>query len=327
MPFALITHALHLGTLVSPPVPLSGGFTHRMYALTTTQGRYAVKLLNPEIMTRPTAHANFRRAEEIEALLESRGLPILPALTIDGRKMHCVGGQFLYVFDYFDGAPLTDAEITPDHCREIGAALARIHAVAGRDCPDPPPAPDPIDWPGKAAALLADPATRDLGESLEAALPLLIAATEAAEEAASRLSRRETICHNDMDPKNVLWRGGEFRIIDLECLGWGHPLQEMVDLAASWGGQPPEEARFRAFVGGYREAGGTRWDDPAALYDSRRNYLDWLAYCAVRALSEDPAERATGRAQIVPTLAKIASDRESRAHVLRWLSEPERSRP
>ena len=114
--FDRICHALHLGMLTVPPSRLYGGYLHRMYHLTTDRGDYAVKLLNPEIMRRPDALDNYRTAEHHESMLAEAGLPILPALTIDGRKMQCVDGQHLYVFEYFDGHALPEDEITMAHC-------------------------------------------------------------------------------------------------------------------------------------------------------------------------------------------------------------------
>ncbi len=222
MPFAHICQALHLGNLLSPPAPLSGGYTHRMVRLVTTGGDFAVKLLNPEIMARPTAMANFRRAEALEALLEARNLPILPALTIGGQKMQQVGGQYLYVFEYFDGHPLREADITPAHCREMGRVLAQIHSIDRREASPPAPV-EPIDWHALADALLAAPEARAEGLLLAAAIPLLEKVTAAAEAAALRLPPEEALCHNDMDVKNVLWHGAEFRIIDLECLDYANP--------------------------------------------------------------------------------------------------------
>ena len=132
--FEHICAALTLGSLTAAPTQLSGGYTHRMYALTTTQGRYAVKLLSPEIMARPDAADNYARAEAFEALLEAAGLPILPARVIGGRKMHCVDGQHLYLFDYFDGHVLKDSEITPRPLRRHGQ-----HPGANPPHPRPPP--------------------------------------------------------------------------------------------------------------------------------------------------------------------------------------------
>lgn len=318
--FAHICAALHLGDMTAPPVQLSGGYTHRMFCLTTAQGRYAVKLLNPEIMARPDAPGNFARAEALEAQLEAAGLPILPAKAIGGHKMQQVDGQHLYVFDYFDGRTLQDGEIPPAHCALMGRTLAQIHTVLPCETADDPAAPPP-DWPPLVAALLREPETRAWGADMHRALPLLIRVTRAMTLAAARLPRRMALCHNDMDAKNVLWQGDVFRIIDLECLGFANPEQELLDLAISWAGYALDEEKFRAFVAAYLAAGGRITASPADLYDSRRNHLDWLAYNARRALFEDHEERRTGREQIEGTLHKLAYDQRNRARILGWMSE------
>lgn len=317
MNFERICAALSLGTLTAAPVPLSGGFSHRMFRVETDKGAYAVKLLNPEVMRRPDALDNYRAAEAGEALLEATGLPILPALTIGGRKMQQVDGQYLYVFDYFDGQPLQEAEITPAHCGKIGAVLAGIHAVDRRDGSASPEDLPSVDWQRLARDLLSSADAQEEGALLQSAVPMLAQVTSAAAEAIRRLPPMEALCHNDMDPKNVLWRGGDFRIIDLECVGYANPQQEMLDLAIAWSGG--EEVRFKAFVSAYAAAGGAALTDAASVYDSRRNYIDWLSYNAKRALADDPQERATAWQQIRWTLEKIRDDLQNREQVLFWM--------
>lgn len=323
MPYERICGELSLGRLIGPPRMLSGGYTHRMVALTTERERYAVKLLTPEIMARPDALDNYRRAEGFERLLEEAGLPILPALTIGGRKLQCIGGQYLYVFDYFDGRPRYDGDVTAANCARIGRTLAQIHALGRREA-EPASVPAPVDWEALARPLLTDEESRGEGLLLHRAAPMLSRVAAAADAAMLALPRVEAVCHNDMDAKNVLWQGNDFRIIDLECLGWADPMQELLDLATSWAGWPMDETKFVAFVRAYRAAGGETPADPALVFDSRRNHLDWLAYNARRALSDDAAERAMGRSQIVETIDKILSDQENRSRVLRWMEEAAR---
>lgn len=323
--FENICRALGLGNMTAAPIQLSGGHSHRMFALTTTQGRYVVKLLNSEVMSRPEAQGNFASCEAFEALLDSAGLPILPARVINGRKMHCIDGQYLYVFDYYEGRVLPDSEITPAHCAAMGDVLAHIHATAiapeeAASTESEEPAGSP-DWPPLVAALLRDPESCAEGADMHRALPLLIRVTRAMELAAARLPRRKALCHNDMDAKNVLWQGSDFRIIDLECLGPANPEQELLDLAISWAGYELNEAKFRAFVTAYTAAGGRITANPADIYDGRRNHLDWLAYNARRALFEDQAERRIGRQQIADCLSKLAYDQRNRAKILGWMEE------
>ena len=325
--FDRICAQLSLGELTTLPLRLHGGYTHRMFRLTTTQGDYAVKLLNPEIMQRQDAMGNYHTAEGFEALLEAEYLPILPAKVIHGRKMHCVEGQYLYVFDHFDGRVLKDEEITPAHCAKMGAVLAGIHGVEplshpqeGSQSPDSESSPrGRAFWHELAEALISADDAKTEGYALRTAAPMLTRLTAAAEAANCRLPRLTALCHNDMDPKNVLWQGEDFRIIDLECLGLADPRQELLDLAVAWSGG--REEPFKAFVSAYAAQGGTLPTDAASVYDSRRNYLDWLAYNAQRALSDDAEERKTAREQIIWSLEKLRRDVDMRESILRWMAE------
>ena len=47
-----------LGEPVTTPRQVTGGLLHKMYHVQTNQGEYAIKLLNPEIMSRPGALQN-----------------------------------------------------------------------------------------------------------------------------------------------------------------------------------------------------------------------------------------------------------------------------
>ena len=170
-----------------------------------------------------------------------------------------------------------------------------------------------------AEALLASDDAKTEGLALRTAAPMLTRVTAAAEAAERRLPRMETLCHNDMDAKNVLWQGETFRIIDLECLGYADPRQELLDLAIAWSGG--QESQFKAFVSAYAARGGILPKEAALVYDSRRNILDWLAYNARRALADDPEDRQVAREQIRWSLEKIRQDAQMRDTILRWMAE------
>ena len=305
-------------TLTAPPRPLSGGFLHRMFALETRQGRFAVKLLNPAIMRRPDALDSYRRAEALESRLEDAGLPILPALRVKGSKLQEVDGQYFYIFDYFDGRPLLPGELTPARTEAIGRTLAALHAV--HRLPDATPLPKPEnDWPRYAALL--SPQEPALHAQLTGVLPLLSALEQRAREALDRLPPLRAICHGDMDCKNVLWQGDTFRIIDLECLDYGSPALEMMQLALCWSGLETCQLDFAlldAFLDGYGAAGSLPAADWATPYDSDATMLEWLAYNLRRVLGIgcDPGERELGRAQCGYALRRLRYATEVRDAVL-----------
>ena len=133
--FHEIVRNLDLGRLTSPPVKVSGGYMHKMYKIETQAGAYAVKLLNPCVMKRPDALPNFQRAEQLEEVLYEHGLPVVPAIGINGRKMQFLNGQYYYVFHWVEGRALRWNEIKAEHCGTAGALLAAIHKIERREKP------------------------------------------------------------------------------------------------------------------------------------------------------------------------------------------------
>lgn len=283
--FHEISAMLGLGKLRAEPKSLSGGFMHRMYSLETETGKYAVKLLNPYIMKRDTAMDNYRQAERLEAKLEKQGLPILPALIFDGRKMQEHNGRYFYIFDWFEGKALTGEEIRKEHCEKMGSILAEIHRIdVQRERAETDE--NHGDWAFYERLLREE--NRELAGLLEENSELLTDCQARGNKALKRIPDVVTVCHNDMDSKNVLWKGTEFRVIDLECLSYGSPYMEMYNLALNWAGC--EECRIdfeklRALVEAYRDAGGLMPEDWESLYDCEIvGRLDWLEYNLKRTL-------------------------------------------
>ncbi|WP_314590063.1 phosphotransferase [Paenibacillus terrigena] len=117
---------LHLGTMIQAPEAISGGFLHRMYSISTTQGKYAIKALNPQIMRRPAAMHNFIRSERIATMAASHILA-LPAIQSNGSAIHEIDNQFFLVFHWMEGKSLKPSGVTGLHCEKIGSILADIH--------------------------------------------------------------------------------------------------------------------------------------------------------------------------------------------------------
>lgn len=313
--FDTLAQSCRLGVLTADPQPVYGGYMHRMYRLDTTGGRYAVKLLNPEVMSRPTAMDNYRRAEALEAVLEQNGLSIVPALVFGGRKMQCIDGRYCYVFPWVEHTALGWREIEPAHCAVMGDLLARMHSLpipAGEGVPQfVPVQPEAmaIDW--ATLAHKAETACPEIVPALLEQLPVLEAAQTAYNRAVEALPPLCCICNADMDCKNVLWKNSQPLVIDLECLETGNPVNDLIQLSLSWAGGAVcriDYGCLRTFLSAYRrrkELPALHWRSVAGLGFS---WLDWLSYSLRRAFGEtggDSAERQTGVAQAVETLERI----------------------
>ncbi|MBQ8149142.1 MAG: phosphotransferase [Clostridia bacterium] len=304
-----------LGQLTVDPQPVSGGYMHQMYRLDTTGGRYAVKLLNPEVMSRPTAMDNYRRAEALEAVLEQNGLSIVPALAFGGRKMQCIDGRYCYVFTWVEHTALGWREIEPAHCAVMGDLLARMHSLpipTGKGAPqfDPvQPEAMTIDW--AALARKAETTCPEIAPALLEQLPVLEAAQTVYNRAVEALPPLCSICNADMDCKNVLWKNSQPLVIDLECLETGNPVNDLIQLSLSWAGGAVcriDYGCLRTFLSAYRQRKELPPVDWRCVTGLGFSWLDWLSYSLRRAFGEtggDSAERQTGLAQAVETLERI----------------------
>ena len=103
-----------------------------------------------------------------------------------------------------------------------------------------------------------------------------------------KLPNYVAVCHNDLDSKNVLWMNNDFKIIDLECLGYANPYLELFILALCWSGYESCNINFKlfkAFINSYFENSKlSRNIDWETLYYANNGRLEWLEYNIKRSL-------------------------------------------
>ena len=278
-----LMRACGLGEVQGDLVPVSGGLMHRMFKVTTDAGVYAVKALNPDVMCRPGVRENFARAEELERLLEARGLPVVAALSFGGdmrpaggQKMLEIDGQFFYIFKWLEGRITDWDSISVEQCYKAGNVLGRIHSVDWQE--DGLTGDAQLESPLKGDAgtksdqqetgaqcridfeeylSLARAKGSGIASQIEETLPVLIAAQDEYLDAQSAMPHVRAIIDDDMDPKNVMWHDGEPFVIDLECLEYGNPMASCLNLALQWAGivnEKYDKANLLAFFEGYRAA-------------------------------------------------------------------------
>lgn len=321
-----ICQQYELGTLECQPLPLKGGFLHKMYSLFTTTGKYAVKLLNPYIMQRKTAMENYCTAEKLELVLEQNAIPILPALIFQGRKMQKLDGRFFYLYEWYDGKALKSGEIKEIHCEKIGKLLAQIHKLDrrqeyyNRDELH-------VDWDFYIEQS-ADK-NREIQKLLLENRLMLYEMQENGNRAGKSIPAVVSICHNDMDCKNVLWVENECRIIDLECLAYSSPFIELYEMALCWSGYETGKMDyhlFERFLHSYAEAGGELPADWECIYDSNFGRLEWLEYNVKRALGMECSveEIEVGISEAKNTMKLLIYYYESKEDILRCLKKLQR---
>src|SRR5690606_22054004 len=99
--FEELCNTLQLGKLIKPPEAITGGHLHRMFAVETSSGKYAIKTLNPHIMARPTALKNYIKSERIVSIV-SNHVPAQQANIYNGSFLQNIDNQYYIIFDWIE---------------------------------------------------------------------------------------------------------------------------------------------------------------------------------------------------------------------------------
>ena len=314
-----------LGTITEEPKPVTGGLMHNMYHVSTDQGEYAIKVLNPDIMKRPAALTNMIHAELVSNAL-SNVIPLVAAKTIQGKNIIEVDGSFFVVFDWLDGKSVFAPDISEYHCEQIGRMLGKIHAaqikidtmVENLDIRKI------YDWD-----LFIDKAKQcdsEVLDLLQEYLEKIIKWDRNAVYSLREISKNQVISHRDLDPKNVMWNNNGPYIIDWEAAGYVNPYQELIEVLNYWISDEMgkyDKAKFDALMQAYTENKNiynVHWD--VILSCSFDGMLGWLEYNLKRALGLEGTgenDRQEGIQQTIGTISDLKKYENQIGQLKEWI--------
>ena len=214
--FDKLCETFYLGEIISEPKQISGGHLHKMFAVETVSGKYAVKALNPQVMLRSAAMPDIINGEQT-AQIAAKTIPAAYAKKFSGDYIIEIDGQFYLVFDWIDGSPIYSERINVYHCKTMGKILAELHQIdfSSLDLKDDYSSEEKIvDWDyyleqGKKISAVWLGVFNDNIENLYKWNKLLFDSTK-------RLAGSKTvISHGDLEPKNVIWQNDNPIIIEL----------------------------------------------------------------------------------------------------------------
>ncbi|WP_338049207.1 aminoglycoside phosphotransferase family protein [Paenibacillus wynnii] len=326
--FEKICSILQLGEITRVPLEVAGGFLHRMYAIETTLGKYAIKALNPQIMLRPVAMQNYIHSEQI-ATISANHIPALPAKKFRGTSLQEIDNQYYLVFDWVEGKSLRCNEIKEVHCEQIGAVLADIHMTDFSELGiinDRPEHVELTDW----CYYLQKGQENNLEWSylLLEYIGKLNEWNALSNKSAKLLVKDMVISHRDLDSKNVMWHQDNPILIDWESAGYINPMQDLVETAIYWSQNEAgsvDKERFFVFIGGYKKKYGTLEADwKIVLANGFSGKLGWLEYSLKRSLwieCTDEDEQKMGIAQVTGTINDIRRYADMINELEEWLLE------
>lgn len=323
-----LMNTLHLGKLVEEPVAVSGGLLHKMYCVSTTDGIFAVKVLNSEIMKRADALSNMVNSERVAKAFGAI-VPAIVSLEINQRQIQELEGNYYFVFPWIDGASVFPNEITPHHCEAIGDILGKMHRrnlLIEGIIPEEDSF-EMFDWETYLQQIneLKNSDEEWVLEYRES-IQDIICWNQKACDSEKYLSERAVISHRDLDPKNVMWNGDKPYIIDWEAAGYVNPYQEFLEVVNYWaddGMGKLKKEKFDALTRAYcryMDIKTVVWDE--VFHGSYIGMLGWLEYNIKRALgieASDEDERHLGEQQVLGTLRDLYSYQAKIEQLEEWL--------
>jgi len=313
--------------MIGVPEEISGGLLHRMYAVETTQGKYAIKALNPQIMVRPEAMQNYINSERI-ANIALNNTPALPAKKFNGTFMQEIDKQFYLVFQWVEGETLKPNEINVVHCEKIGAILADIHITDFSELGLVNEWSDNTQLTDWNYYLQKGKEHNEVWVNLlHESIDKLYEWNSQANRAAKQLAADMVISHRDLDSKNVMWNQHKPIIIDWEAAGYTNPMQELTETAIYWSENEIgniDKDKFLAFLGGYKKRYGklkANWK--MVLENGFLGKLGWLEYSLKRSLwieCTDKEEQKIGTTQVTATINTIRRYADMISELEKWLN-------
>ncbi len=204
------------------------------------RGMNAIFECGGEVLRVGRATAPASSSHELAGVLSRHGVPVVAPIdghTADLEGLAVTGWERVH-----------DAALPVDWAA-VGAAVARIHALAPSDLPARYPLPSPVTFPWWDFDALLDA----ISEHIDAeALAGILRTIEAGRGWRSEVGAGAVVCHGDVHPGNVLMTDDGPVLIDFDLLchatpGWDHAM--LTTYATRWGGAPDVYASFAAGYG------------------------------------------------------------------------------
>ena len=253
-----LARAFDLGAPLAPAEWMSSGWGghNQLSRLTTSRGSWAIKQVGRDLSLDPDKMLRLELAAYAGRIPMPRPIP-----TTYGRCFAVLDGRRYRCHEWIDGVALPWHGHPPATAAAVGGVLARLHGLrlpwSSHLAPERPSH-------GMTRWLALAESTRSFDAELRISLDRAVPSIEDLETLTSTISPVEPMVgsHRDLHPTNVmrLREGRGLVLVDWDAAGPVVPVQGVVCFAlvfAERGNNSGYDAEVaRAFINGYREAGG-----------------------------------------------------------------------
>ncbi|HVV68053.1 MAG TPA: phosphotransferase [Gammaproteobacteria bacterium] len=293
--FEHVCQHFSLGTFLQSE-EISNGLLHHVWRIQTTQGEFAVKLLNSAIK-KLQGHKilGYDQSQHIAAQMQKRGIPAVGAIPVK------VNSRLSYLLNTDSGRIMVhpwvngrnDISITNLHAAAIGRLLGQIHNLQLSAAQFASPL-----WGVYSSAqwrrLLHEISQAQIPELtfLAEKLDWLVDLSAEAQQAFTLLNSNLILSHRDLNPKNILWQDNAAPwLIDWEYAGPINPQLERFIVACNWSNittQNPNKNLFQEVMAGYAsevQSTAKIFPEKTVLAGYAGYVLDWIIFNCRRAIN------------------------------------------
>ncbi len=214
-------YALSLATVEALPL----GSVNSNFRFTTADGKVFFARVYEE-----QAQSGAEFETQLLTALAERGVPVVPPLaTLSGQRVCQLAGKPFAIFPWIAGDWLCLSRVTAEHCRALGAALARVHLASQAVSGLTPGRFRPSDMLERLTRV-EEAGHRRLAPDIARIRELY----------ARYLPRRDAalpsgICHGDLFRDNVLWQGARLAaLLDFESAARGSFVYDLMVTTLAW---------------------------------------------------------------------------------------------
>lgn len=307
-----LMNKLNLGSILSPPIKLTGGLLHTVYKIQLTDKSFVIKHINPEVAAREGALDNILESEKV-GIEYSKIITAIPALQINNTIIHELEGQYFIIYNWQNGISLFSENITANHCMHIADILGKLHKLsASKRVNVNVNTTAQYHWSDYLA--LAKEQGVNWLDFYQSNLERITEIDDLG-KIMMKESANSVMSHRDLDPKNVLWHNNIPYIIDWEAAGEINPYVEFVSCLFYWCKSTSGEfdtEKLRIMIDTYKDYSSFRSVDwKGVIYASFSGYISWLDYsikCALGLVSRQDKTKQQLDQSVVKTIRAIIND-------------------
>ena len=302
--FEKISKQLNLGDYICSEA-INGGFTNKMYKLTTNQGIFAIKMINADnIQKNPLLLDQIEHSEEIANIALQNGVNAISALKINNQFIQDIAGMKFLVYKWSNGKILLTKELTLEHVAKTAIQLARLHHIKV----DNKPLINKylkIDF-YKYYNLLKDN-QEEWSELFRNNIDYLCTLYNDVYACYLKISDNYAYVHKDFNRRNILWEKDIPYVIDWETATIDHPMLDFFN-SAWFLTNDVQSDKYQVFVKKYLEIMPFEDDFNIVINAAIIEECNWLEFSLKRSLkmhSRDQTEIELGKASIKSSLKEI----------------------